>query len=168
MEGVGISLFIIWRQETKLPSILTAWPSTYSLLKHYHSMPNSAKDNWYFLIIPQKIVINISCKLSPQETVCMKCQWLFSGEKKYKNFSKWCLRNILPSILSTDWIICKSLLYLSSTYKISASYLMKRLGYPDNSCFFYYYFFFVFSVQILCPSQSNRVMSSAVSLPNFY
>ena len=31
---------------------------------------------------PQKTDFDISCKLSPMETVCMKCQSLFSGGKK--------------------------------------------------------------------------------------
>ena len=35
-----------------------------------------------------KLGFDISCKLSPIETVCMKCQILFSGpnKKKYKQF----------------------------------------------------------------------------------
>ena len=34
-----------------------------------------------FLIFSQKIGFNISCKLPPLETICMKCQILFSGKK---------------------------------------------------------------------------------------
>ena len=30
----------------------------------------------------KKIGFDISCKLSPQETICMKCQSLFSGKNK--------------------------------------------------------------------------------------
>ena len=30
----------------------------------------------------QKIGFDISCKLSPKETVCMECQSLFSGKNK--------------------------------------------------------------------------------------
>ena len=33
----------------------------------------------------QKIGFDISCKLPPKETICMKCQSIFSGEKKEKN-----------------------------------------------------------------------------------
>ena len=33
----------------------------------------------------QKIGFDFSCKLSPKETVCMKCQSVFSGKNK-KNF----------------------------------------------------------------------------------
>ena len=32
-----------------------------------------------------KIGFDISCKLSPKETICMKCQTLFYEEKKKKN-----------------------------------------------------------------------------------
>ena len=35
----------------------------------------------------QKIGFDISCKLSPKETICMKCQSLFSGKNK-KNIVK--------------------------------------------------------------------------------
>ena len=35
------------------------------------------------LIFCQKIGFDISCKLSPWETICIKCQNLFSGNKKY-------------------------------------------------------------------------------------
>ena len=38
----------------------------------------------------QKIDFGISCKLSPQETICLKCQSLFSGKNK-KYISKCCL-----------------------------------------------------------------------------
>ena len=36
----------------------------------------------FFLIFFQKIGFDTSCKLSPYETVCMKCQSLFSGKNK--------------------------------------------------------------------------------------
>ena len=36
----------------------------------------------YFLYISQKTGFDISCKLSPVETFCMKCPILFSGKKK--------------------------------------------------------------------------------------
>ena len=37
--------------------------------------------NIFFLLLPE-IGFNISCELSPLETVCMKCQNLFSGKNK--------------------------------------------------------------------------------------
>ena len=42
--------------------------------------------NWWYLFssFSKKIGLDISCKLSPWETVCMKCQSLFSGKNKYK------------------------------------------------------------------------------------
>ena len=36
----------------------------------------------YFFYFFQKTGSDISCKLSPVETICMKCQNLFSGENK--------------------------------------------------------------------------------------
>ena len=49
-------------------------------------------DWWYFfLFFPENRIwyfmqIDISCKLSPLETVCMKCQILFSGKNKKCNW----------------------------------------------------------------------------------
>ena len=36
----------------------------------------------YFSYFSQKTGFDISCKLSPLETICMKCQILFSGKNK--------------------------------------------------------------------------------------
>ena len=38
--------------------------------------------NWVFSDFSQKTDFDISCKLSPLETICMKCQILFSEKKK--------------------------------------------------------------------------------------
>ena len=38
--------------------------------------------NDIFLIFPRKTGFDIACKLSPLETICMKCQNLFSGENR--------------------------------------------------------------------------------------
>ena len=40
----------------------------------------------YFSIFPQKTGFDISCKLSPWETICMKCQSLFSCQIKNNQF----------------------------------------------------------------------------------
>ena len=40
-----------------------------------------------FLIFFHKTGFDISCKLSPLETICMKCQILFCGKKKRKYFN---------------------------------------------------------------------------------
>ena len=50
-------------------------------------------------LLSQKTGFDISCKLSPKETICMKCQILFSGKNK-KNISKCRLLKILPRVLS--------------------------------------------------------------------
>ena len=52
------------------------------------------------LIFAQKIGFDISCKLSPKKTICMKCQIPFSG-KNQKNMSK-CLLKCLPRVLSVN------------------------------------------------------------------
>ena len=57
--------------------------------------------NWYFSYFSQKTGFEISCKLSPVETICMKCQTLFSGKSK-KNISKFCLLEILLRVLSIN------------------------------------------------------------------
>ena len=46
-----------------------------SLLAH------SADDKLIVFLFFQKTGFDISCKVSPLETICMKCQNLFSGEK---------------------------------------------------------------------------------------
>ena len=38
----------------------------------------------YLFIFSTKTGFDISCKWSPKETICMKCQILFSGKKKKK------------------------------------------------------------------------------------
>ena len=43
---------------------------------------NSADDKLVFSYFSQKTGFDISCKLSPQETICMKCQILFFGGEK--------------------------------------------------------------------------------------
>ena len=43
---------------------------------------NSADDNLKYLYFSQKIGIDISCKLSHKETICMTCQILFSWKNK--------------------------------------------------------------------------------------
>ena len=47
---------------------------------------------YLFFFFFQKTGFDISCKLSPVETICMKCQILFSGKNK-KILSVCCLLN---------------------------------------------------------------------------
>ena len=43
----------------------------------------------FFLFFPEeKTIVDISCKLSPVETFCMKCQILFSGKNKKSIINK--------------------------------------------------------------------------------
>ena len=52
--------------------------------------------------------------MSPQETVCIKCQSLFAGKNK-KNISKCHLLELLPSIVSANTILIYSRLSLFQT-----------------------------------------------------
>ena len=54
---------------------------------------------WYF---PQKTGFDMSCKLSPLETICMKCLILFPGKNK-KSISKCRLLKNLPGVLSVNF-----------------------------------------------------------------
>ena len=67
---------------------------------------------WYFSYFSQKTAFDISCKLSPMETICMKCQILFSGKNK-KNISLCRLLKILPSVATEHitWHMVPSFLY---------------------------------------------------------
>ena len=53
----------------------------------------------FFSVFTQNIGFNFTCSLSPKETICMKCQHLFSGKNK-KNILKCRLLKLLSSMLS--------------------------------------------------------------------
>ena len=55
----------------------------------------------------KKTGFNISCKLSPMETICIKCEILFTRKNK-KNISKCLLLKILPRLLSVNSQECMS------------------------------------------------------------
>ena len=55
---------------------------------------NSADNNSIFFLIFPENRLDISCKLSPLETICKKCQSLFSWKSK-KNISKWHMKKFL-------------------------------------------------------------------------
>ena len=61
-----------------------------------------------FSYFSQKTWFDISCKLSPMETISMKCQILFSGQKIRKNISKCCLLKLLHSMLNIKRDFCYS------------------------------------------------------------
>ena len=52
---------------------------------------------WYFSYFSQKTGFDIVSKLSPLETICMKCQILFSG-KNQKNISMLSAENFTVSV----------------------------------------------------------------------
>ena len=54
--------------------MLSTLVKSYSRRHHYYKISSS--------FFPLKTDFDVSCKVSPMETICMKCQNLFSG--KYK------------------------------------------------------------------------------------
>ena len=61
---------------------------------------------WHFSLFQKKTGFDISCKLSPKETICMKCQILFFRKNK-KNISNCLLLKIFPRV-KTFWRQWKS------------------------------------------------------------
>ena len=51
----------------------------------------------FFLFFFQKTGYDISCILSPKETICMKCRILFSGKNKKKHFKMSSAENFTQS-----------------------------------------------------------------------
>ena len=63
--------------------------------------------DYIFSYSSHKTGFDISCRLYPLETICMKCQNLFSGPKKEKKIiSKYCLLKFLPRVLSVKDNFC--------------------------------------------------------------
>ena len=66
---------------------------------HYHSLGriSTQHDIFLFSFFSQKIGFDISCKLPPLETICIKCQSLLSekNKKKYLKTSAEILHSIL-------------------------------------------------------------------------
>ena len=87
-----------------------------------------------FSYFSQKTGSDISCKLSPEETICMQCQILFSGKNK-KNISKCRLLKILPRVLSVKEKCSKTLicitLWANSADDISAIFFLIFPGIQD-------------------------------------
>ena len=54
----------------------------------------------FFSYFSQKIGFDISCKLSPMKTICMRCQSPFSEKKNKENISKCLPLKFLPSMPS--------------------------------------------------------------------
>ena len=82
-------------------SMIISWDSEWLTLPHPGWIQQKT-NLWYFSYFSQKTGFDISCKLSPVETICMKCQNLFSGKNK-KNISICFLLKILPRVLSVAW-----------------------------------------------------------------
>ena len=63
-------------------SIVIAGLSTQELTHSTVDKNFSRRHLEYFSFFSQKTGFDISCKLSPLETICMKCQILFPGKNK--------------------------------------------------------------------------------------
>ena len=59
----------------------------------------------YFFYFSQKTGYDISCKLSPKETICMKCQILFFGKNKKKIINLSSAENVQRVVKVNDNII---------------------------------------------------------------
>ena len=93
----GLHIHIVEMAESHVHDIcifiLLKWLSPMSKISSFHHVNVSILDKKnsadkifkiFFLFFPET-GFDISCKLSPQETICMKCQSLFSGKKNKKN-----------------------------------------------------------------------------------
>ena len=78
----------LWRsKETNdLIALLSGAMYTLNYLNSYQAMGrfSSGQTDEFFSNFSQNIRFDISYKLSPKETICMKCQILFSTKKKKK------------------------------------------------------------------------------------
>ena len=72
----------------------------------------------FFSYLPQETGFDISCKLSPMETICMQCQILFPGKKNKKNISKCRLLKFLPRVLSVNSHLEFELISRINTYLV--------------------------------------------------
>ena len=81
----------------QLFSSAVPWSLTFTTLQAH-----SAYDKIFFSDFSQKIGLDISCKMSSMETLCMECKVLFFGGKNKKNISKCPLLKILPRVLSVN------------------------------------------------------------------
>ena len=101
--------------------------------------------NWryfFFIFFTQETGFDIPCKLFPLETICLKCQMLFSGKNK-KSISKCHLLKILLSVLRINNKPCNS---------CRRTILLKFTA-PDKvliSTETYRYFTFNFSIKTCC------------------
>ena len=93
--------------------------------------------NWcYFSYFSQETRFDISCKLSPLETTCMKCQILFSG-KNTINVLKCRLLKLLPRVRSDtvfDMFGKTSPGINPKSYHIHEAMLLKPLQISQTGC----------------------------------
>ena len=70
--------------------IWKSWIIKLTLTTFWENLADNKSTNWwYFSYFTQKTGLDISCKLSQMETICMEYRILLSGENK--NISKCCL-----------------------------------------------------------------------------
>ena len=88
---------------------------------------NSADENLmtFFLIFTVKY-FDVSCNLNAKETICMKCQRLFSGQNK-NIFSECRLLNVLPSVKFIKIATDKALLFSTKSLDIFSYFFTDTL-----------------------------------------
>ena len=83
-----------------------------------------------FFLSSQKTGFYKFCKLSPLETICIKCQILFSG-KHMKNVSKCRLVKILPRVLSVKGYYRYKLTLFSPSLHSKLLWMYNSRGYSE-------------------------------------
>ena len=114
---------------------------------------NQQTTNWYFSYFSQKIRFDISCKLSPKETICMKCQFLFSQKIRiiFQNAICW---KSFSACLAFNIVFTKIMfrvLYLPKPLKCQENLHLKM------SSVYVVYWIFLQSFQIYFCIQANSV-----------
>ena len=101
LRGVSsIANYITIHEHPIKPSLLFSLSLTFT--RPLSGLIQQMTNWWFFFFFSQKTGFDISCKLSPIETICMKCQILFSGKNKKKYISICHLLKFLPRVLSVN------------------------------------------------------------------
>ena len=80
---------------------MTIWHIPFFLFSFF--LQKTGFDSSCKLSLDAKTDFAISCKLSPKETICKKCQSLFSGENKEKYFMLSALNNLATMLWTAMW-----------------------------------------------------------------
>ena len=93
--------------------------SDWNILEHFSTLlSNLADDRLIFFNFFIEVGFDISCNLSSKETICMKCQTLFSGKKIRKIFQNF-VSKFLPYILNPCMIFVPLLSVMTHFHMVS-------------------------------------------------